>query len=196
MTAKKPNIGFGFDPDDAEHHFVVDLPSAGAKDVVRIYERFAWNKEELASLPLPFGDLKATLDPALWAHIAPTVARAFNARLKTDGRPTGRWRAGRTPVERLLGKELVLLVWAVDGNDVGSARRALHNWQALTHEERWWLYTMTNATSRGPEDNKYWWRRAIAYALCEEPVAAASGESLFGNHMIETGEKHDREGNE
>jgi hypothetical protein len=190
VTTKNSNIGFGFDPDDTEHHFVVDVPSKGAKDIVRIYERFAWNKEELVSLPLPYGDLKATLDPALWTHVAPTVARAFNARLKTDGKPAGRWRAGRTPVERLLGKELVLLVWAVDGNDVGSARRALHNWQALTHEERWWLYTMTNATSRSPEDNKRWWRRAMAYALCEEPVSATSDKALFGNQMDGAEEGH------
>lgn len=194
MTRKKEAVGFGFDPTEAEHHFVVDIPARGSKDRIRIYERFAWSDDELKSLPLQYGDLKATLDPQLWIIIAGPVARTFNTRLTADGKPSGRWSVGRTAMERLLGKELVLLVWAIDGNDTRSAERALRNWQALTHEERWWLYTMTNAASRGPDDNKRWWRRAIVYALCEDLVATAGDEGLFNGHPEVTEGTHEHDG--
>jgi hypothetical protein len=190
VKRKTTTIGFGFDAKDAEHHFVVDIPTKGTKDCVRIYERFSWSNDELASSPLPYSDLKVRLDSKLWSAIATPVARTFNARLTADGKPSGRWSAGRTVLERLLGKELVLLAWAIDGNDVGSAGRALRNWQVLTHEERWWLYTMTNATSRSPDDNKHWWRRAIAFALCEDPVVATTDEVLFDEHANATEGAH------
>ena len=46
---------------------------------------------------------------------------------------------------------------------------AIRNWMGLQPEERWWLYTMTNASTGGINDKKGW-RTALRYALCENPV--------------------------
>ncbi len=73
---------------------------------------------------------------------------------------------GHTPLERLLGKELLVLVWAVEYCDMTDVPIAIRNWLGLFPEERWWLYTMTNATT-GNIDDRRGWRKALRYALCE-----------------------------
>jgi hypothetical protein len=45
-------------------------------------------------------------------------------------------------------------------------------------EERWWLYTMTNAATGNISDRKSW-RTALRYALCETPVVERKQLSLF-----------------
>ena len=51
------------------------------------------------------------------------------------------------PVHPSLGKELCILCWAVEDASPEDIPNALHNWEALAPEERWWLYTMTVATT-------------------------------------------------
>jgi hypothetical protein len=49
---------------------------------------------------------------------------------------------------------------------------ALKNWQGLMPEERWWLYTMTNAASGHAVYGKNrGWRKAVRYALTENPIS-------------------------
>jgi hypothetical protein len=68
----------------------------------------------------------------------------FNRRLKADGKPTGRWGANETAVQRLLGKELLVLLWAIElpGVTPEEIAVAIRNWLGLKPEERWWLHTM------------------------------------------------------
>ena len=48
----------------------------------------------------------------------------------------------------------------------------LRNWEALAPEERWWLYTMTNAaTGHAINGRNRGWRKAVRYALTENPVS-------------------------
>jgi hypothetical protein len=95
----------------------------------------------------------------------------LNKRLKAHGRRPGKWKTGYNPVSRLLGKELTLLAWAIEDADPALIPTAVANWQGLAPEERWWLYTMTAAatgnyiTGRGRG-----WRKAVRYALTENPV--------------------------
>ncbi len=51
------------------------------------------------------------------------------------------------PVHPSLGKELCILCWAVEDASPDDIPNALRNWEALAPEERWWLYTMTVATT-------------------------------------------------
>ena len=69
----------------------------------------------------------------------------------------------------MFGKETLLLVWAIEDCDPSIIPVAIRNWLGLSPEERWWLFTMTNASSGGLND-KYGWRKAIRYALTENPV--------------------------
>ena len=81
----------------------------------------------------------------------------------------GRFKSGYLPIERLLGKELILLLWAIEDSDPSLIKMALANWLGLSPEERWWLFTMANA-STGYYNNKRGWRIAIRYALTDNPV--------------------------
>lgn len=50
-------------------------------------------------------------------------------------------------VRRDLGKELVLLAWAIEDADPALIPTAIANWNGLVPEERWWLYTQTAAAT-------------------------------------------------
>ncbi|MCL1952548.1 MAG: DUF3780 domain-containing protein [Oscillospiraceae bacterium] len=45
----------------------------------------------------------------------------------------------------------------------------MRNWKGLLPEERWWLYTMTNAAA-GELRERRGWRKALKFALEENPV--------------------------
>ena len=72
---------------------------------------------------------------------------------------------------RLLGKELTLLGWAVEDADPALIPTAIKNWLGLAAEERWWLFTMTNAaTGHVVRGKNRGWRKAVRFALTENPV--------------------------
>lgn len=74
------------------------------------------------------------------------------------------------PLSRLFGKELLVLMWAVELADPGLIPTALGNWDGLAREERWWLYTMTAASGGFFQDGNQGWRKALRYALTENLV--------------------------
>ena len=43
MTKVKEIIGFGFDPSESKHHFLILIPKT-ATSKVSIYERFEWGR--------------------------------------------------------------------------------------------------------------------------------------------------------
>ena len=109
-----------------------------------------------------------------WNGIADEVRVEFNKRLKQDGLRAGAWKSGANPVSRLLGKELVLLAWAIEEADLALTPMAVKNWLGLVPEERWWLYTMTSAaTGHALQGRNKGWRKAVRYALTENPVTDA-----------------------
>ena len=86
------------------------------------------------------------------------------------------------PVHPSLGKELCILCWAVEDASPDDIPNALHNWEALAPEERWWLYTMTNAaTGHAINGRGKGWRKALRYALTENPVS----EGLIQRRLAE-----------
>lgn len=165
---------FGFDPAESRHHFVVSVPR-GAKQDIEISEHFTWN-EKSGSSPVTLGgdedgQIRVVLARPKWDAIADDVRAAFNTRLKKMGRRPGSWKVGKNLLRRELGKELVLLAWAIEEADPGLILNALANWQGLVPEERWWLYTQTAAaTGHGLRDRGKGWRKAVRFALTENPV--------------------------
>ncbi len=120
-------------------------------------------------------------------QIKEPLQKEFNKRLKKYNLNIGRWSNGRVPVDRLLGKEMVLLMWAIEDSDPSVIPDAVKNWLGLTKEERWWLFTMTNA-STGHAYDKRGWRKAVRYALTENPVDERGVqrnliEELFRQHV-------------
>lgn len=174
--AKKKSIGFGFIPEETGHHFLVTIPPGKTDDVI-ISEYFVWeeNKEcKQSVLTLGSADIKVKvlLCRSHWNGIKQDVLAEFNRRLKERGLKTGRWQTGHTPVSRLLGKELVLLAWAIEDADPALITTAIKNWLGLTPEERWWLFTMTNAaTGHAVYGRGKGWRKAVRFALTENPIS-------------------------
>lgn len=188
MSVKQTCLGFGFRPDETRHHILVSIPEKKDSSVI-IYERFNWQDEaEKQTLNLYGEDqAKADLSRHKWKLLEDTLRTEFNSRLKKQKLPAGRFVVGQTLVERLLGKELLVLVWAVEDCDPSIVLVALRNWLGLAPEERWWLYTMTNAAT-GNIDDRRGWRKALRYALCENPVGEQRQTSIF-DAMLKRGQE-------
>ena len=167
--------GFGFRPEESEHHFVVTVPGGSRGDVL-VAEHVSFDPKTGHALPsLGMGaqdvKLRVALPRAKWTAIADEARVEFNRRLRKQGLPPGRWKRGGTPVTRLLGKELTLLAWAVEDADPALIPAAIRNWLGLAPEERWWLFTMTNAaTGHALHGRNKGWRKAVRFALTENPV--------------------------
>jgi hypothetical protein len=176
MPSKTPDtFGFGFRPRESQHHFLVTLPKGKQRDVV-ISEHLSWDPERPAAAPTFAlgeldGKLRCVLPRAKWDAIADALRVAFNTGLKKAGLRTASWKTGANPVARLYGKELVLLAWAIEDADPALIPIAIRNWQGLVPEERWWLYTMTcAATGHAVHGRNRGWRKAVRFALTENPV--------------------------
>jgi len=187
MSENKSILGFGFRPEESLHHFLVSI-SAKADGNVVIYERFSWQKDvPQQKINLYEDKPKAEISKYKWKLLEDTLRTEFNNRLKKMKLPQGRFVQGHTPVDRLLGKELLLLVWSVEDCDPAVIPTATRNWLGLAPEERWWLFTMTNAAT-GNIDDRHGWRKALRYALTENPIEEQRQTSLF-DIMIRKGEE-------
>lgn len=164
--AKRPDTkGFGVPNVIDPHHFVVDIPSSSRSDVV-IRESFGLRHSACAGMD---EIVRCILPRAKWTAISNEVKRHFNERLRAEGMRTSRWSAGENGVNRMLGKELVVLAWAIELAEDKVLGRAVRNWMGLKPEERWWLFTMTAAASGRAEDTQRGWRMALFHALTENP---------------------------
>lgn len=184
MTKKMNEFfGFGFNPKISSHHMLVCVSKKNDQDVV-IYERYKWDPEE-KNQKLDFyieDQAKAAISKDKWKRLEEPVRLEFNKRLKENKLPAGRFITGQTPVERMLGKEMLVLIWAIEDCDPSNIPAALRNWFGLSPEERWWLYTMTNAAT-GSISDRMGWRKALRYALTENPIQEARNISLFEASM-------------
>jgi hypothetical protein len=168
VKAKQATVGFGC-PDTVDpHHMVVTIPR-GRDEAVCIIEHFGLRAGHAG---LPDTLERVELDRAKWTIIADAARRVFNERLKEKGHAPSRWTVGENKIERLLGKELCVLAWAVEHAPANLVPAAITNWVGLKPEERWWLFTMTAAASGGIDDGEIGWRKALRYALTENPVRA------------------------
>ena len=139
------------------HNVGIELGDVFVFHVNHFFEFFYVHFVHVVAAIRPFACLQAD-------HATHDLYQALQEQQKA-----GNWKQGQTPVQRLLGKELTLLCWAIEDSDLKVIPTAIKNWQGLKAEERWWLYTMTNA-STGEANTKYWWLTAIRYALTENPV--------------------------
>ncbi len=141
---------FGLDP-SAHYFFEVVVE----KDKTTIFEHYDQPK------------VIAVVSSAIWQKIADPVKAGWNIRLTKYKQKTGRW-SSRTRLDRLFGKELTLLAWALEDAPESAFETIFANWNGLAPEERWWLFTTTNASSNRPGFGKdRGWRRAIRIAFAE-----------------------------
>ena len=164
----KATLGFGVPATSDPHHFKVIIPRSNTGKV-QISEYLGMQASSL-SAGAQAGDEFSVIDRVVlqrprWTAIRAEVQRAFNARLKAHGLKTSAWKVGENPVDRLLGKELCVLAWAVEDMDMEKIPVAVRNWLALRPEERWWLFGMTAMTCGRVTDGGKGWRLALRHAL-------------------------------
>lgn len=152
--------GFGVPATSDPHHFKVVIPK-GRGGKVQIIEHLGLQAAIVDEAMID----RVLLDRPRWTAIRAEVQRAFNARLATYGLKPSAWKVGDNPVDRLLGKELCVLAWAVERMEAEKIPVAVRNWLALRPEERWWLFGMTAMSTGGIADVDKGWRTALKHAL-------------------------------
>lgn len=180
MTAG-PALGFGFVPADSRHHFVVHLPRLH-DGLVEVVEHFAYDAGEIERVaPDPAHReprKKVEIAMSKWQRVADDVRVEFNRRLRQEELKPGSWKAGDNLLAAHFGKELVLLLWALEDADPSLSQAIYQNWEGLAPEERWWLYTTVNAaTGHWRHGRNIGWRKAIRIAFSENPVAGRAARS-------------------
>ncbi len=167
-------IGFGFDPEETEHHFAI-YQKPGLKEVV-IFELTEYDEKQ--NFEVLRYKINAVVSPAKcllpigkWDLIKDDLRIEFNNRLRNIKLSAGRFKSGFNLFHKTLGKELLVLAWAIEDADPGTIDLAIKNWKGLKPEERWWLYTITNAaTGHAIKGKGKGWRKALRFALTENPV--------------------------
>lgn len=158
--------------DDAidPQHFIVRLGKTG-REPVEVIEDYGisgakFDTEENAHLDQV---IRCRVPAKLWRKVASPLKSALNERLKAKGYRQGRWESGDNRVHRLLGRELCVLLWAIDQLDPDDDRvaTAVNAWTGLRPEERWWLYAMAAHSAGKAEHFARGWRKAIRYGLTE-----------------------------
>ena len=180
MTAGKA-IGFGFVPAESRHHFVVTLPRL-EDGTVEVVEHFAYDAGSIEQgSPDPAQReprKKVEIGMSKWQRVAEEVRVEFNRRLRQREFKAGSWKAGDNLLAAHFGKELVLLLWALEDADPSLSQAIYQNWEGLAPEERWWLYTTVNAaTGHWQHGRNIGWRKAIRIAFSENPVAGRAARS-------------------
>lgn len=155
--------GFGASADFGAHVFKATIPAGRAGDVV-LAEDYGY----LAGLEgTPEYEIRATLPRAKWGKLADAARKDFNARLRARKVPPSSWKPQANLLDRMLGKELCVLMWAAEHAGEEQLDAICIKWTALRPEERWWLYVMTAAQGGLAEDGKRGWRKALYYALSD-----------------------------
>lgn len=168
-------VGFGSPTGIDPHCFEVHVP-AGNGGEIRIVEHYgvaagAFGRPEVE---------RCALKRKTWTAIRDDVKRHFNERLKGNEMAAGTWKSGVNKVERLLGQELLVLCWGVEAAEAALVPIGTHNWLALRPEERWWLYAVTAAATGEVKHREIGWRKALRFALTENPIREALGRAEPG----------------
>lgn len=159
----------GFDCKDfyREPSYLIVVPKTAREDV-QAYEVFGREPNPNEREWAPDCILRAVVPKPKWDIVSGEIRLEFNKRLKADRKKIGSWSQGNNGVQRLFGKEMLVLLWAIEPNDVNTEQCevAIRNWLGLKPEERWWLYTMTAATTGVASQVSVGWRGALTKALC------------------------------
>lgn len=156
----QPTLGFGVPATSDPHHFKVMIPGNNAGRVL-ISEYLGLQSVSADNAIID----RVVLDRPRWTAIRAEVQRAFNVQLAVHDLKPGVWKVGDNMVDRLLGKELCVLAWAVEQMEFSQIPVAVRNWLALRPEERWWLFGMTAMVTGGIQDAGKGWRVALQHAL-------------------------------
>jgi len=157
------SIGFGASAEFGAHVFKVNIPAGRAGDVI-VTEDYGF----LAGVDgTPEFETRVILPRSKWGKIADTARKDFNSRLRATKASPSSWKPSINLVDRMLGKELCVLMWASEPASDIQIEAICLKWTLLRPEERWWLYSMTAAQGGLAEDRDRGWRKALYCAFSD-----------------------------
>lgn len=177
--ASRPKARFGVPETEIDpQHFIVEISPTG-RELVTVIEDYGITGPKFDEVENDVVDqvVRCRIDPRRWRQVATPLRNAFNERLKNRKFPIGRWETGRNRVHRLLGREMCVLLWAIERCEDEKVAAAINAWTGLRPEERWWLYAMAAHASGRAGDHDGGWRKAIRYGLTEGATMSDSGRS-------------------
>lgn len=175
--ASRPQAGFGIPEGDINpQHFIVRISPTG-REPVTVIEDYGISGPKFDADENAHVDqiIRCTIHPRRWRMVAAPLRTAFNERLKSRKYKPGRWETGDNRVHRLLGREMCVLLWAIEQCEEDKITAAINAWAGLRPEERWWLFAMAAHSSGKAGDHDRGWRKAIRFGLTE-------GSTLPDNH--------------
>ena len=184
--ATRKVVGLGFLPEEARHGFLIDIPKGNnSSEIICITEHRGNDLDHMGVRTVAIPSLKdpsllVVIDRNRWLALAPAFWEEANRRLRANGLPVAKFQKNPSkpvPMHPSLGKELCILCWAVEDASPDDIPNALHNWEALAPEERWWLYTMTVATTGQAMQKGLGWRKALRAAIADNPFVKGEGLS-------------------
>ena len=117
----------------------------------------------------------AEVSGTTWRKISARAVRDLAQDMNADeleGKKTPILKTGTNRLSPLVGRELALLLWALQEDGASDHIEAiLHGWRELAREERWWLYA--KAAAHGQQTGTGW-RRALFHALSESTESRAA----------------------
>jgi hypothetical protein len=163
MEDKPFTHGFGVPNDPLPHQFLVRIP-VGRAEPVEIWEDFGAAAVGTAAQRL----CRATVPRDTWRQVAEGVKSHLNRRLKEKGFKASRFNTGDNRVERILGRELCVLTWAIENAIPDEAAIAFTRWSSHRPEELWWLFQQIDRDGGEWDSPKTGWRIAIRHALIRD----------------------------
>lgn len=163
MAEKAITRGFGVPNDPLPHQFLVRI----AKDhssPVEIWEDFGAAAVGTAGQKL----CRVAVPRATWRQVAEGVKSHLNRRLKEKGLKGSRFATGDSRIERILGRELCVLTWAIEDATAEEAAIAFTRWSSHRPEELWWLFQQIDKDGGEWDSPKSGWRIAIRHALIRD----------------------------
>lgn len=163
MVEDKITHGYGVPNDPLPHQFLVRIPS-GRMDPVEVWEDFG-----AAGLGSAVQKLcRAAISRDTWRQVAEGVKGHLNRRLKEKELQASRFNTGDNRVERILGRELCVLAWAIEDATPDEAAIAFTRWSSHRPEELWWLFQQIDRDGGEWDSSKTGWRLAIRHALIRD----------------------------
>lgn len=169
MAEKVITHGFGVPNDPLPHQFLVRIP-AGRTDPIEVWEDFGAAAVGTAAQKL----CRTAVPRDTWRQVAEGVKSHLNRRLKEKDLKGSRFGSGDNRIERILGRELCVLTWAIEDATPEEAAVAFTRWTSHRPEELWWLFQQIDKDGGEWDSPKTGWRVAIRHALIREGEEAPS----------------------
>lgn len=158
---EKRYIDFAYPAHDAApHHFFIQQ------------DEKSFNLVECWGASSPGRIVRARIDADVFKRIRSRLKDAMNSRIKgvnatlkggEKKMPAGNgWnRNDVTRIDRILGREICILFWALEGCPAGQEDAVIDFWQTYRPEEMWWIFIQADQDGRHYDTAPKGWRAAL-----------------------------------